>query len=540
MHYIGMSAVNLAGRLVWDERFVVASVAIGILLSAAAAAEHRRRPSLVPWRPALLFTLAICGLHFTAMAAAGIYPDPYLAVPAEAIGAGTLTIGVVAMAFLILSISFAMVLFDRKLARNAADEARRIRDFADAAIEGLVVIDGDRIVDANRSFLALAGYDERGDIAGRCWRRLFRASSRPDAPDEQRAVECRLIDSAGGERDVEVLPADGQLGRRGTARARGARHQRAQGSGGADRPSRLSRLADRPAQPRRLQRPSRPPRRQGRPNISEPLAVLCVDLDGFKAVNDIYGHPAGDELLIEVAQRLRSVTRGHELVARLGGDEFAVVQEGGSQPGHADLLAERIIAALRSPFTIGGQSVRISASIGVAVFPADAASAGRPDQECRHGALPRQGARAAASPASTRRRWTKRFASGGSSKPTCRTAIGNGELKVHYQPLAELESGAIIGFEALLRWDHPQHGPISPEMFIRLAEESGLIVKLGEWVLQRGLRRGGALDSAAQAVGQPVAAPVPPGRPGRARSSGCWRRPASIRRGSSSRLPKGC
>ena len=112
----------------------------------------------------MLFTLAICGLHFTAMAAAGIYPDPYLEVPAEAIGSGTLTIGVVAMALIILSISFAMVLFDRKLARNAADEARRIRDFADAAIEGLVVIDGERIVDANRSFLALAGYDGRSDL----------------------------------------------------------------------------------------------------------------------------------------------------------------------------------------------------------------------------------------------------------------------------------------------------------------------------------------------------------------------------------------
>ena len=162
MHYIGMSAVKLAGRIAWDESYVAVSVLLGVTLSAAALAEHRRKPQALPWRPALLFTLAICGLHFTAMAAATIYPDPRLAVPAEAIGTGALTVIVVAMALIILTISLAVVLFDRKLARNAFEAAQRLKTFADAAVEGLVVIDGDTIVDANRSFLRLAGYDEIG------------------------------------------------------------------------------------------------------------------------------------------------------------------------------------------------------------------------------------------------------------------------------------------------------------------------------------------------------------------------------------------
>ena len=183
MHYIGMSALNMAGWLVWDRGFVLVSIALGIVLSAAALAEHRRKPALIPWRPALLFTLAICGLHFTAMAAAGIYPDPQLAVPAEAIGSGTLTVAVVAMALIILSISFAMVLFDRKLARNAAEEAQRIKAFADAAIEGLVVIDGDRVVDANLSFLRLAGYDEPRSAA----ERARRPAARPRPARRRRA-----------------------------------------------------------------------------------------------------------------------------------------------------------------------------------------------------------------------------------------------------------------------------------------------------------------------------------------------------------------
>jgi len=480
MHYIGMSAVNLAGWLVWDEGYVAASVATGVLLSAAAAAEHRRRPSLVPWRPALLFTLAICGLHFTAMAAAGIYPDPYLEVPAETIGAGTLTIGVVAMAFLILSISFAMVLFDRKLARNAADEARRIRDFADAAIEGLVVIDGDRIVDANRSFLALAGYDCRGDIPPLLADSFHGLDGAPDGA-EQRAVECRLIDSDGGERDVEVLQRTVNWG--GAVRRVLAVRDISERKLAAARIAHLAYHDSLTGLPNRAVFTDHLARHVGKAaEHHEPLAVLCIDLDGFKTVNDIYGHPAGDELLIEVAQRLRSVTRGHELVSRLGGDEFAVVQEGGSQPGHADLLAERIIAALRAPFTIGGQSIRISASIGVAVFPADAGSAADLIKNADMALYRAKGEgrglcrfyEAAMDEALRQRRQLD---------TDLRTALGNGELKVHYQPLAELESGDIVGFEALLRWDHPRHGPISPEMFIRLAEESGFIIKLGEWVL---------------------------------------------------------
>src|SRR5206468_4709356 len=136
MHYLGMAAVKLPGRFVWDYNLVAVSVLLGVGLSAAALAEHRRRPQTLPWRAALLFTLAICGMHFTAMAAASVYPDPRYAVPAAAIDSRTLTAAVVVMALVILDIGFLMVLFDRKLASNAEEEARRLRTFADAAVEG--------------------------------------------------------------------------------------------------------------------------------------------------------------------------------------------------------------------------------------------------------------------------------------------------------------------------------------------------------------------------------------------------------------------
>ena len=483
MHYIGMSAVKLAGWLVWDEAYVVVSVLIGILLSAAALAEHRRKPALVPWRPALLFTLAICGLHFTAMAAAGIYPDPGLEVPAEAIGSSTLTVAVVAMALIILSISFAMVLFDRKLARNAAEEAQRIKAFADAAIEGLVVVDEDRVVDANRSFLALAGYDSLEALPKTL------AELLPDldthaltAGIDGGVSECRLIGAGERECDVEVLLRP--LHWRGAERRVLAVRDISERKEAAARIAHLAYHDALTGLPNRAVFGDHLARNVERAaDAGEPIAVLCVDLDGFKAVNDIHGHPAGDELLIEVAHRLRSVVRGDELVARLGGDEFAVVQQGGSQPAHAGLLAERIIAALAEPYAVAGQSARVSASIGIAVFPADAET---PLDLVRNADMALYRAKregrglarfyeAAMDEALRQRRQLE---------ADLRLALANGDLRLHYQPLAELDSGSIIGFEALLRWDHPQLGPISPEMFVRLAEESGLIVALGEWVLR--------------------------------------------------------
>ena len=484
MHYTGMSAVELAGWIVWDQAYVIASVVIGVSLSAVAAALHARQRRVIPWPPALLFVVAICGLHFTAMAAAAIYPNPNMAVPDEAIGSGTLAIAVVAMALIILSISFAMVLFDRKLAQNAEAEARRIKDFADAAIEGLVVIDGDRIVDANRSFLQLAGYDSTDAVRDSLTRHFPDFdSARVNRPGQTDAIECRLLRADGREREVEVLLRtitwDGDERRVLAVRDIGERKEAAARIAHLAYHDSLTGLPNRAVFTDQLARSA-----AAAEEDESPLAVLCIDLDGFKTVNDVHGHPAGDELLVEVGRRLRSVVRGDELVARLGGDEFAIVQLGGGQPTHATLLAERIIAALNAPFAIAGKSVRISPSIGVAVFPDDADNPGdlvkNADLALYRAKAEGRGQvrfyEAAMDEALRQRRMLE---------ADLRSAIANGELKVHYQPLAELEGGAIVGFEALLRWTHPKIGPISPDMFVRLAEESGLIVTLGDWVLRQ-------------------------------------------------------
>jgi diguanylate cyclase (GGDEF)-like protein len=483
MHYIGMAAVKLPGRFAWDGTMVAVSLLIGIALSTAALAEHRRRPQTLPWRPALLFTLAICGLHFTAMAAASIFPDPRLEVPAAAIDGDVLTLAVVAMALVILAIGFLMVLFDRKLARNALEEARRLRTFADAAVEGLVVIDGERIVDANRSFLRLAGFDSLGDAPERLSDLLIGIciDALPMSPDAPPA-ECRLLRADGEGRDVELLLRP--LAWRGAQLRILAVRDISERKEAAERIAHLAfhdaltGLPNRAVFTDHLVRTVDKARESG-----DSVAVLCVDLDGFKAANDIYGHPAGDAVLIAVAQRLRAAVREHELVARLGGDEFAVVQAGGQQPGQVGLLAGRVLEALTEPFGIGQDIVRISGSVGVALYPADAAT---PEALIKNADMALYRAKAEG-------RGTARFYEATMDEALrqrrqldadLRQAIGRGELAVHYQPLADLESGRILGFEALLRWTHARLGEIGPAVFIPLAEESGLILKLGEWVLR--------------------------------------------------------
>jgi diguanylate cyclase (GGDEF)-like protein len=217
------------------------------------------------------------------------------------------------------------------------------------------------------------------------------------------------------------------------------------------------------------------------------FAVICLDLDHFKDVNDTLGHPVGDALLRAVADRVRGCVRESDVVARLGGDEFAILQIGGGQGADASALASRLVESLSAAFDLDGHEIVVGASLGVAMAPTDGTD---PDQLIKNADMALYRAKADG-------RGSYRFFE--PDMDAClqerralevdlRAALANGEFELFYQPLVDVATNRITCFEALMRWRHPGRGMVSPAEFIPVAEEIGLIGSLGEWALQEACR----------------------------------------------------
>jgi diguanylate cyclase (GGDEF)-like protein/PAS domain S-box-containing protein len=227
------------------------------------------------------------------------------------------------------------------------------------------------------------------------------------------------------------------------------------------------------------------------------LAVLFLDLDRFKHVNDSRGHETGDKLLKTVAQRIRSTMRAEDVVVRMGGDEFIVILKGVKSSEQVAEAAGRINHSLSAPMVVDGRTLVTTCSIGVALYPHDGADMG---ELLRHSDT-------AMYQAKDRGRNNFQLFSPGMDKrlkeriaieSSLRTALSSRQLDVHYQPIVEIESQRVVALEALLRWKHPNHGYVRPERFVAVAEEAGLIVPIGDFVMQRAIedtvrwRQGGA------------------------------------------------
>jgi len=485
MHYMGMAAFEVAGIVLWDPVLVAASILLGAAIGAIALpvglhGEHEG------WKlgGALLLTLAIVSHHFTAMGAVSIIPDPTIEVSQTALPAGWLAIGVTIASLGILGLASAAVVIDIRDQRRSELETDRMRDLADASVEGLLVCDGQTIVSANKSFSQLVGAPA-ASLVGRTLESCFpdsvarsRLMSRPN-----HAIETELRHRDGTMTPVELIMRPIVYAERPhhvvavrDLKARKAAEQHIQFLAHHDALTRL---------PNRAFFNVRVDQEIAGLSPGKSLGVLCLDLDRFKEINDLFGHAAGDRALQTFAARVSALLDERQMMARLGGDEFAILMPDLASPAAAGRLAETILETLRE--VSDAPEMPIATSIGIALSPDDAAD--------RQSLMSH--ADVALYRAKQEGRGTYRFfeAKMGAEvrdrrllEHDLRLAISRGELWLAYQPQLDIKRGQVVGFEALVRWKSPSRGEISPGVFIPIAEEAGAILTIGDWVLKEACR----------------------------------------------------
>ena len=491
MHFIGMLALQVPGRMTWSPDLVIVSIVFAVGFGMAAMEAARREGVALAVVAAVALSVAIVSLHFTAMGAVEVVPDPTRSVTPLSLSPSVLALCVAAVTALVLAIGAAGSIVDQRI----GEKSERLEAALQNMYQGLCMLNNDLdVLVVNQRFLEMFGIAPEQVKPLMPMRDLLDVAQQSVPFGQETLIELRrwafgLIREKKSGKTV-FQRSDGRI------YAISHQHMPAM-SGWVDTFEDITerRLAEEKiaflarhdaltSLPNRMNFQEQLDNAVAEINRNGAFAVLCLDLDNFKTVNDTLGHQSGDQLLQVAARRIEGALREGDLVARVGGDEFAILQLVKDQPSAATALAGRLVEVMRAPIMIGEHQMPVGVSVGISVAPTDGIDA---DTLLKNADMALYRAKADG-------RGNYRFfepemdalmRARRELELDLRQALVTGAFELYYQPIVNVASNEVTTFEALLRWHHPNRGMVAPLEFIPLAEETGLIIPIGEWVIRQ-------------------------------------------------------